>query len=87
MGFRFEEIFRRPDVYDFGGGVDSASNLYFSSKGVTASGHNFWIETLFRIGVFGVLINILPYILIYFIMKYYRVREDYKSIYVVVLFL
>jgi hypothetical protein len=82
--FVLKKFSEDPMFMIFGGGVDSASNLYFSSKGVTASGHNFWIETLFRIGVFGVLINILPYILMYFIMKYYRVREDYKSIYVVV---
>lgn len=82
--FVLEKFSQEPLFMIFGGGVDSASNLYFSNEGVTASGHNFWIETLFRVGVLGVLINVLPYIVMYFLMSNYRVRPDYKKAFVTV---
>ena len=82
--FVLEKFSQDPMFMIFGGGVDNASNLYFSNEGVTASGHNFWIETLFRVGVLGVLINILPYIIMYYLMSHHRVRSDYKKAFVVV---
>lgn len=82
--FVLEKFSREPLFMIFGGGVDNASNLYFRNEGVTASGHNFWIETLFRVGVIGVLISIFPYIFMYFLMNNYRVRSDYKKAFVIV---
>ncbi|MCJ8316214.1 hypothetical protein [Idiomarina sp.] len=59
------EFRSNPQLLYLGGGLDNASNLYFSDFGITASGHNLWIETTFRIGLIGLVLIFLPYIYVY----------------------
>lgn len=56
----------------FGHGIDVPTNVYFTSVGTTASSHNFFLETVFRVGVAGALMNLLPFVVMLFIINRHR---------------
>lgn len=77
-------LFREePALFVFGGGLDNASNLYFANEGVTASGHNFWIESMFRAGLLGVMFLLLPFIVMYNLILKFRGQGSHSKTYVI----